>query len=84
MQKGGIRKQSVVFFEAYVLNKARNLTREFSHRDFLEKKQDAFRRIILHLKRKGKIVANPQRARPRFYFLSERVDKFAHDGRTTW
>jgi hypothetical protein len=74
---------SSVFFEAYVLNKARDLTREFSYRDFLEIKHDAFRRIILRLRRKGKIVANPQRTLPRFYFLSERVNEYALDGRTT-
>ena len=62
------RTISSVLFEAYVLNKARELTREFSYRDFLELKHDAFRRIILRLKRKGKIVANPQRTMPRFYF----------------
>ena len=74
---------SSTLFEAYVLNKARDLTREFSYRDFLELKHDAFRRIILRLKRKGKIVANPQRTLPRFYFLSERVNKHTLDARTT-
>ena len=33
---------SSVLFEAYVLNKARELTREFSYRDFLELRHDAF------------------------------------------
>lgn len=74
---------SSVLFEAYVLNKARELTREFSYRDFLELKHDAFRRIILRLRRKGKIVANPQRTVPRFYFLAERVNEYTHDGGTT-
>jgi len=64
---------SSVLFEAYVLNKARELTREFSYRDFLELKHDAFRRTVLRLRRKGKIVANPQRTVPRFYFLVERM-----------
>ncbi|HII86060.1 TPA: hypothetical protein HA273_05775 [Candidatus Bathyarchaeota archaeon] len=73
---------SSVLFEAYVLNKARELTREFSYRDFLELKHDAFRRIVLRLKRKGKIVANPQRTMPRFYFLAERVSDYALDRRT--
>jgi hypothetical protein len=72
-----------VLFEAYVLNKARDLTREFSYRDFLELKHDAFRRIILRLRRKGKIVANPQRTVPRFYFLAERVSEYTHNGGTT-
>ena len=74
---------SSVLFEAYVLNKARDLTREFSYRDFLEIKHDAFRRIILRLRRKGKIVANPQRTLPRFYFLAERVSEYSPDRRTT-
>jgi hypothetical protein len=74
---------SSVLFEAYVLNKARDLTREFSYRDFLELKHDAFRRIILRLRRKGKIVANPQRTVPRFYFLAERVSEYTSEAGTT-
>ena len=74
---------SSLLFEAYVLNKARELTREFSYIDFSELKHDAFRRIILRLKLKGKIVANPQRTVPRFYFLAERVNEYCHDKRTT-
>ena len=74
---------SSVLFEAYVLNKARDLTREFSYRDFLEIKHDAFRRIILRLRHKGKVVANPQRTLPRFYFLAERVNEYAQDRGTT-
>ncbi len=74
---------SSILFEAYVLNKARDLTREFSYRDFLEIKHDAFRRIILRLRRKGKIVANPQRTVPRFYFLTEQVSEYSRDGGTT-
>jgi len=73
------RTISSVLFEAYILNKARDLTREFSYRDFLEIKHDAFRRIILRLRRKGKIVANPQRTLPRFYFLAERVSEYSRD-----
>ena len=77
------RTISSVLFDAYVLNKARELTREFSYRDFLELKHDAFRRIVLRLRRKGKIVANPQRTLPRFYFLADRVDEYLLDRRTT-
>ena len=55
--------------EAYVLEKARDLNREFSFRDFLELKHDAFRRIVVRLKGKGKIIANPLRTNPRFYIL---------------
>jgi hypothetical protein len=35
------RTFSSLLLEAYVLNKARELTREFSYRDFLELKHDA-------------------------------------------
>jgi hypothetical protein len=62
-------------FEAYVLNKAREITREFSYRDFLELKHDAFRRIVLRLKQKGKVIANPQSTHPQFYFLTERIEE---------
>jgi hypothetical protein len=58
------RTFSSVLFEAYVLNKSREMTREFSYRDFLELKHDAFRRIVLRLKQKGKIIANPQKTHP--------------------
>lgn len=77
------RTFSSLLLEAYILNKARELTREFSYRDFLELKHDAFRRIILRLKREGKIIANPQRTVPRFYFLAERVNEYSPDKGTT-
>ena len=76
------RTISSVLFEAYVLNKAREMTREFSYRDFLELKHDAFRRIVLRLRRKGKIMANPQRTMPRFYILKERIGEYPLDRRT--
>ncbi len=69
------RTFSSILFEAYVLNKAREMTREFSYRDFLELKHDAFRRIVLRLRRKGKVIANPQRTHPQFYFLTERINE---------
>jgi hypothetical protein len=69
------RTFSGVLFEAYVLNKAREIMREFSYRDFLELKHDAFRRIVLRLRQKGKVIANPQKTRPQFYFLTERLDE---------
>lgn len=70
------RTFSSILFEAYVLQKARDLNREFSFRDFLELKHDSFRRIVERLRRKGKIVANPQRTIPRFYFLPERLPDY--------
>ena len=72
-----------ILFEAYVLHKARDLNREFSFRDFIEIKHDSFRRITVRLKRKGKIVANPQRTVPRFYFLTEKIADYETHTRTT-
>lgn len=69
------RTFSSILFEAYVLEKARGINREFCFRDFLELKHDAFRRIVMRLKRKGKIVANPERTVPRFYYLTERLER---------
>lgn len=72
-----------VLFEAYVLNKARELTLEFNYRDFLELKHDSFRRIVLRLRRKGKVVPNTQRTVPQFYFLAERITEYSHNQGTT-
>jgi hypothetical protein len=68
------RTFSSILFEAYVLSKAHEINREFSFRDFLELEHQAFRRIVLRLRRKGKIVANPERTNPRFYYLVERLN----------
>jgi len=68
------RTFSSVLFEAYVLDKAREINREFSFRDFLELDRGAFHRIVRRLKRKGKVMANPLRTIPRFYFLTERLE----------
>lgn len=65
------RTISSLLFDAYVLNKAREINREFSFRDFLELKHDAFRRIVLRLKRKKKLIAIPERTIPRFYALTD-------------
>ncbi len=77
------RTFSSILLEAYILHKASDLKREFSYQDFLELKHDAFRRIILRLRRKGKIVANPQRTVPRFYYLTDRLAEDVSDKRTT-
>lgn len=72
------RTFSSLLFEAYILEKARQIRTEFSFRDFLELDHDSFRRIVLRLRRKGRIVANPLRTCPRFYFLAE---DFTRSGR---
>jgi hypothetical protein len=69
-----VRTVSSSLFEAYVLNKAREISRDFCFRDFLELKHDAFRRIVIRLRRKGKVMAIPERTIPRFYVLTERLD----------
>jgi len=65
-----------ILFEAYVLSRARELKTEFSFRDFLELKPDAFHRIVRRLKRKGKVIANPERTIPRYYLLTERLPDY--------
>src|SRR5512136_1468764 len=67
------RTFSSVLFDAYVLHKAGEIGREFGYRDFLELEQPAFHRIVRRLRRKGEIVANPLRTKPRFYFLTENL-----------
>jgi hypothetical protein len=68
------RTFSSILFEAYVLDKARRkLKGEFCFRDFLELEHDSFRRIVLRLKRKGLVVAVPQRTIPRLYLLAEDI-----------
>ena len=72
------RTFSSLLFDAYILEKARQIKTEFSFRDFLELDHDSFRRIVLRLRRKGRVVANPLRTSPRFYFLTE---DFARSGK---
>jgi hypothetical protein len=62
------------FADAYVLEKARGLKGDFCFRDFLELKHDSFRRIVLRLKREGKVVALPFRSNPQYYCLAERLN----------
>lgn len=67
------RTISSVLFEGYVENKARRLGGEFSYRDFMELKYDSFRRIVVRLKRKGVIIAHPQRSIPQIFILAEKL-----------
>jgi hypothetical protein len=69
------RTFSSLLFEAYMLEKASQMKMEFSFRDFLELEHDAFRRIVMRLRRKGRVVANPLRTNPRFYFLVEDFER---------
>lgn len=67
------RTISSVLFDGYVENKARRLGGEFSFRDFMELKYDSFRRIVVRLKRKGVIIAHPQRSIPQIFILAENL-----------
>lgn len=58
-------------FQAYVTEKARDLQRSFSFRDFLELGHNFFRKCILRLKNRGKILPLEPRSNPRFYILRE-------------
>ena len=68
------RTFSSILFEAYVLDKARRKIKgEFCFRDFLELNHDAFRRIIMRLKRKGLVIGIPERTVPMMYVLAEQI-----------
>lgn len=62
--------------EAYVTEKTRELNRSVSFRDFMELDANLFRKTILRLRRKGKLLPLEPRSRPRFYILPEWCDKY--------
>jgi hypothetical protein len=70
------RTFSSLVIDAYIRDKARTLGREFSFRDFLELEYSSFRRSVRRQKRKGLIMANPQRTTPRFFFLPEKLPDY--------
>lgn len=70
-------------FEAYVMEKARDLKRSFCFRDFAELNHNSFRKIILRLKKKGKIIPLPLRTNPRFYILAERLPDYPTASKNT-
>ena len=76
VKKEFVRTISSVLFENYVLQKAGELKSSFCFRDFLELKHTAFRRIVIRLKRKGKIIPHPIRTNPRFYILANRIKDY--------
>ncbi len=67
------RTFSSILFESYVLEKAARINMEFSFRDFLELDHASFRRIVIRLRKKGKVVPNPMRTNPRFYYLTSKL-----------
>ena len=62
--------------EAYVMEKARELGRSFSYRDFLGLGHGSFRKIVLRLKKRGKVIPLPHRTNPRFYVLAENLQDY--------
>ena len=63
-------------FRAYILEKARDLDRAFSFMDFTEINHDLFRKMILELKKRQKILALEPRTNPQFYILPEWKDRY--------
>jgi hypothetical protein len=70
------RTFSSLMVDSYIRVRASELRREFSFRDFLELDYSAFRRSVRRLKRKGLVVANPQRTTPRFFYLVEKLAEY--------
>jgi len=64
---------------AYVMEKARDLNRSFSYRDFFEIGHNC----VLRLRKEGKIVPLPLRTNPRFYVLSERLADYSNVSENT-
>lgn len=63
-------------FQAYVMEKARDLQQSFSFRDYPELGHSLFRKCILRLKKRGKILPLQPRTNPRFYILREWVPDY--------
>jgi hypothetical protein len=63
-------------FQAYIMEKARDLDRAFSFMDFTEINHDLFRKLILEPKKRQKIVALEPRTNPQFYILHEWKDRY--------
>lgn len=70
------RTISSMALEALVLEHARELPRSFSCRDFSYLSHDSFRKIVLVLKKRGKIIPVPPRTNPRFYVLAEKISDY--------
>jgi hypothetical protein len=63
-------------FSAYILITAKDLDREFCFRDFPELEHGYFRKLILQLRQKGKVLAMHPRALPAFYILPDWRDRY--------
>lgn len=60
-------------FEALVIQKALQISRNFCFHDFPELSPKHFRKLILHLKRKGKVAPVEPRTCPRFYRITPKL-----------
>jgi len=63
-------------FQAYVMEKARDLQRSFSFCDFPELGHNFFRKCVLRLRERKKIVPLEPRSNPRFYILREWISAY--------
>ena len=63
-------------WQAYILEEARELDRSFSFLDFTELGHNYFRKLILELKNRNKILPLEPRSNPRFYILKERLPRY--------
>ena len=60
-------------FEAHIILKALQISHSFCFRDFPELSPKHFRKLILRLKRKGKVASVEPRTCPRFYRLTPKL-----------
>ena len=58
--------------QAYIIERARELPESFSFRDFPELGHSLFRKCIMELKKRGKVIPLDPRTNQRFYILTER------------
>jgi hypothetical protein len=63
-------------WQAYILEEARELDRSFSFLDFPEIDHNYFRKHILELKNRNKILPLVPRSNPRFYILKEWLPRY--------
>ena len=63
-------------FQAYIIEEARELGRSFSFKDFPEINHELFRKLILELKKRGKVLPLKARTNPRFFILAEWKDRY--------
>jgi len=63
-------------FQAYIVEKARDLDRSFSFFDYPELGHDFFRKCILKLKERDKAVPLRPRTNPRYYVLKDWISKY--------